>query len=136
MAEQNITSNKSAVSLADLGENAHLRISIEALEIIQKDMMLETDFDRDGEGMAVFFGWMDRLDYQRIKQTVDLALINADAAALFDAYTISEIAEKLSNAMSLTLHGRTAAEQVALREREYLAQISRLKGSQTDEQSA
>lgn len=117
---------KGSVPVPELGEQAYFHMTINVVCEIEEHMLAPEDFESDGPGWQRFYGWLDRLDLTKMKRIAALCINGAGVDVLFEKVALDVIAGRLADALTLTLYGRTTAEQVAHREREYLEHLQKL----------
>lgn len=121
-----MTLPKTAVPIPELGDAAYFRMTVNAMLEIQEKMMDPADWETDGAGWQRFYTWLDHLDLARMKRIATICIEDSSVDLLFERVAPDLIAERLSDALTIAIYGRTTAEQVARREQEYAEHLRKL----------
>lgn len=114
---------RNVVMLPEIDAEAHLALSIAALE------QLETLYETTTPNGYVFhcFSELEKNSLSVAKTMAGLAVRSCTVDQLFEAMPLSEVAARLSDALSLTVYGRTVADELEHRQAKARAAIERTK---------
>lgn len=114
------------VALPEIGPDAYMKTDYTALEAIET--WVETRYGVDAATWEVALKRLAVMDRKLVMLMLEKCLHGSTADAVLDAMTLADVADRLSDVVTLRLYGRTLSEEVS--HREALA-IERVKALET-----
>lgn len=116
---------RNVVFLPEIDAEAHLSLSIAALE------QLETLYETTTPNGYVFhcFSELEKNSLSVAKTMAGLAVRSCTVDQLFEAMPLSEVGARLSDALSLTIYGRTVADELEHRQTKAIAAMEKMKAA-------
>lgn len=113
------------IMLREIDAEAHLVLNIDALE------QLETLYEEKApDGYVVHcFSELEKNTLSVAKVMAGLAVRSCTVDQLFEAMPLSEVGARLSDALSVTIYGRTVAEELEQRQAKALAVMEKMKAT-------
>lgn len=108
-----------SVLLPEISPDAHLHMTIDGLEALEAaygDDYLQHCFDR-----------LDTMTISVVKTVAGLSAKNCSPDQLLQSLRIDEISKRLADALSLSINGRTVAEELDKRQADAIAQMERVR---------
>ncbi|HEV7293486.1 MAG TPA: hypothetical protein VGN79_14320 [Devosia sp.] len=113
------------VALSEVAADAYLNADYAALEAIES--WVEERYGKEAATWEVALKRLSVMDRKLIVLMLEHCLHGATAEAILDAMTLADIADRMSDAVTLRLYGRTLAEEVAHRESTALERMKKLE---------
>lgn len=107
-----------AVLLPEIGPDAHLNVTIEALEA------LEGTYGEDY--LAFCFDRLDAMTISVLKAVAGHAVRGCTVEQLLSALRVTEASKRVADALSMSINGRTVEEEIAKRQADNLAHMERV----------